>query len=531
MNVAGVALGRMRMLRNQLLRPSKRGPHPWLGPVLVVVVIVLMWSAFHAAFSAFEGSDEGAAAAADLLALVIGAGLVGLVVFDLHYAVSTLLLDSDLDLLRRAPLRAPALLAIKVVDALPRTTVLLVVLVVPAILAYSQIAPLPGWAWRLLPFQLAALWLIPLGLGLAIALVLLRRVPAARAREALGLLSTLTLTLLWLANAFLLPRVSPDPLDPTGLGALAPGHWLAQLSPAHWLAQALLAAHRGASALAWTASLKLVLGGVVAVALAIFVASRDLEPALARVAGGGAKRARAPRPHAWPAHSTFTALIARDGRLFARDWTVLSDVLTAALLWTLLPLVGAPLVNVSSTLLARSMLVALAVALGYEVAARSVPFERQAFAWVLVSPARPTVWVAAKLAGAALLSLPLLTIAAGSLALALNLGGWQWLLVLPGVLSALALSLSLGTWTGLRFADWRWSNPRAMLTIQGRLLATGWLVLQAALWIGLFAWIELQADRLPHGIAAWGPPLIVAPLTWALVRSAARRVSRLEWGV
>jgi len=204
-------------------------------------------------------------------------------------------------------------------------------------------------------------------------------------------------------------------------------------------------------------------------------------------------------------------------------------VLTAALLWTLLPLVGMPLVNFSSTLLARSMLVALAVALGYEVAARSVPFERQAFAWVLASPASPSVWVAAKLAGAALLSVPLLAIAAGSLALTLDLGAGQWMLVLPGVLAALGLSLTLGTWTGLRFADWRWSNPRAMLTIQGRLLATGWLVLQAALWIALFSWIEHETPRLPRGIAAWGPPLIAAPLAWALIRSAARRVSRLEW--
>ena len=111
---------------------------------------------------------------------------------------------------------------------------------------------------------------------------------------------------------------------------------------------------------------------------------------------------------------------ARDARLFTRDWTLLGDVLTAAALWTLIPLVGAPLHPSSSAALARAMLLALTVGLGYEVAARSLPFERQGLAWVRLAPIPAGRWVAAKLTGAFILSLPIMLVAVASLALAVN---------------------------------------------------------------------------------------------------------------
>src|SRR5205823_7514048 len=86
--------------------------------------------------------------------------------------------------------------------------------------------------------ELAALWAIPLALGLAVSLELLRHAPPQRTREAITVVATLTLTLLWVANAFLLPRIV-DPhqtlarhlrhrLTAAGEHACLPPAWMAR---------------------------------------------------------------------------------------------------------------------------------------------------------------------------------------------------------------------------------------------------------------------------------------------------------------
>jgi len=111
--------------------------------------------------------------------------------------------------------------------------------------------------------------------------------------------------------------------------------------------------------------------------------------------------------------------IARDARLFLRDWTMLSDVLMSAALWTLLPFVGLSLPAGRGPLVDGLALLALAVALGYEVAARALPFEREGGAWRRLAPVSAWRWTLAKLAGAALVAAPILLVA--SLAIALPL--------------------------------------------------------------------------------------------------------------
>ena len=156
-----------------------------------------------------------------------------------------------------APLSPRSLFLLKLADALIATSTLVLVFLAPALIAYGVIYRLPGWAWALIPVQLGALWTIPLGAGVALALLGVSRLPVRRARELLALLSTLTLTLAWLANAFLLPRLGgPDGSLPDSLARLAARPaGLAWASPTIWAARSLAAAARGDSAAAvWNAA-------------------------------------------------------------------------------------------------------------------------------------------------------------------------------------------------------------------------------------------------------------------------------------
>ena len=547
-----MARARATLLVRELTGAGARGAGSRGRPGLVIALTVALPLLFSFGAASFFGwiaaSGVDARGAAEPLALLVGAGLLALLVFELQNAVSVVLLDSDLELLRRAPLRPRALFGLKLGDAFGRSAPLIPAFLLPPLLGYGIAYPLPLWGWLLIPPALLALWAVPLGLAVALALLVVSHLRVARARAALALLAPLTFTVAWLANSFLLPRLPeageaiPSWLRPL----LAPGPPLAGLSPGAWVAGALAAAagHDAAGALAWSALLAL--AGIAAVGIAAAAAAFQLEEAQARVAAPRG-RARAPAPRRAPglagsavvraepagardhAPSVVGAYLARDRRLLARDPSVLADVLTSALLWTLLPYFNLALYGPPRLWVGRVMLVTLAVALGYEVAARAVPFEREGLPWMKLAPIRPQRWLAGRLSGVAALSLAVLGAAAGLIAIALHAGVRDWLEIASLVLPALAPSLVLGIRTGILYGNPRWTNPRAMLGTRGRVLATLLLGGQVILWSALGVALDASRPVVPGVIRLLVPSLLATAITVMALRSVLRRVEALEW--
>ena len=561
MNWAGVARGRLRLAWNTFLPPTRHGradarpSRPWLGATLALLLAALVCVTLAALFGQLAADGASQAEAGVALGLVLSAVVFGLLIFDLHEAVTTLTVDSNLELLRRTPISPPALFAFKLADALPRTSLLLITLAIPAVVAYQVFFPLSIWAWPLVAALLLALWAIPLGVGTALAIHLLRWVPARHAREALGLVSSITLFVLWLANSFLLPRLADTAGDPVaifhGLLRDAPGAF--RWSPGQWAARAIAGAAVGSRDGPARPAALVFAAAALSLLAAAFTAGKHLEIVQARIAAGvgprrprrrraserssgipplpeGAARAEALAPSGpAPGRRVIAAIVLRDARLFRRDWTVLGDVLTAAVLWTLLPLVAAPLYEASARGLARVMLLALTIGLGYEVAARALPFERAGLVWSRLSPVSTSRVIAAKLIGCAAVSLPLLAIAAASMAVALQLGPGELVGTLLVVVPALATSLSVGLWTGAVFGSPGWTNPRAMLTVTGRAMATLLLLAQAGAWLVLTTLAEAHRRSLPPGFLGWGPAVVAALLSAPPLRAAARRLASREW--
>ena len=536
---------RALLLRNAFARRggARANARAWLDVVLLLAFAALAWFALSRLFErmALDGVPLTDASAA--LGFLLTLAWIGLAVFDLNHAVSGLVLDSDLELLRRAPLRPAAIALLKLLDALPATGTLMLVLAGPAVAAFARAYPIGLAAWLLLPLQAAAVWAIPLALGLSLALLAVRVLPPRMARDAFGVSAAFTLTVLWLANLFMLPRVTAD------AGALAQPlvrlgyawqHVAAGL-PSFWWAEALrneaalaaLPAGDGAGPmivglLAWNALLITV--ALLSLAILAAVATHHLEPVLSAVADRPGRKlsARRDAPTARFGGGLIRAVLRRDAHLIARDWPVLSDVAIASLLWVLLPLVAVPLGDVGPASLAIAMVVTLAVALGYEVAARSVPFEREGLLWTRLAPVDPARWAIAKLLGAAAFAVPVLVFAALVVGTVLRPG---WASLAPATLvtlSALTTSLALGVWTGLRFGDPRWTNPRAMLRLGGRLLATIGVMVQLVGWL---VFLILTGPGGPaHGQPLWSllPPAIALSATAVLVRAAGRDLGRLE---
>ena len=77
----------------------------------------MVFATLHATFSHAGDLGLGEAGAQALLGALLAGALAGVLVFDLQYAVAAVLIDSDLELLRRAPLSARQLLGLKVIDS------------------------------------------------------------------------------------------------------------------------------------------------------------------------------------------------------------------------------------------------------------------------------------------------------------------------------------------------------------------------------------------------------------------------------
>jgi putative ABC exporter len=518
------------------LAPRRRGGRrpgvAWIGLGLALALGTLVYLALVGVFQTLAAGPGTPQVGVTLLALVLGTAFAGLIVFDLHDAVSTLVSDSDLALLRRAPIAPGTMLALKLVDAMPRTVPAVAGIALPAVLAYWSVYPPPPWAWLLLPPVIAALWAIPLGLGVATALLLLNLVPARRAREGLAMLATVTLLGVWVVNALVLPRLA-DFERTTGdwARALEGVGRAAAFSPGFWAARALTARSHGDVAAAWVAIAELAAAAVASLALARLAADRLLDGVQARVAVPGAarRRRRRPRPPAEaPAvpRPLLRAVIQRDARLYARDWATLADVLTATVLWTLLPLVAAPLFEAPVASIARVMLLALTVGLGYEIAARAIPLERRGLAWMRLAPVSGRAWMLARYISAGALAVTLFAFGAFATVGSLGVGESDLLELLALTVPALALALATGLWSGAAFGDPDWRSARGMLTLPGRMASSALLLAQAAGWLSVAGLADAHRDALPAFTAVWLPTLLAVPSSLLLLDDAARRLQR-----
>jgi hypothetical protein len=525
-------LSRVRLTRRAWTHRHARGG--WVRHPAVAVLVAAWMGGFvlaglRALFGALAAAGASPRELAALLALVLSATLAALVVFDVDDAVRTLVSDSDLELLRRSPIPPRTLLALKALDAAPRAAMPMLVLALPALVAFAAQGGGGPLFWAAAIVVLAALWVTPLSIGAALSLLVLRAVPAARAREALGLLATLTLTLLWAATAIVAPRVLQT--DPTALPGLraALARALENPGPAAAAAQAMAAAARGdvrsvARELGW-----LVAGAALATLAALAVAHAALPAVLDRLAGSGtrerpAARGAPSRPFAWRTRGIARAIVRRDGRMLRRSWTLLGDLAVASGLWTLLPLAGAARLELPWSPLARLMLLTISVGLGYEIAARSMPFERHAHYWSRLAPVEATRWLAGKLAGSALLAIPVVTAVGLSLAIARPIATEALGPAACLAIAALALSLASGLWAGVVFGDPEWINPRAMLRLSGRLMTSGLLLVEIGFWLGIAALLDLRTG------GRWGPiwagvPLIGAGLAIVPFRLASGRLA------
>ena len=476
MNLAGVARTRwIDMRRAFWSRGPRRG-------IVGIVLAVMIAGAFTLTLVMLFGALEREGATTESYARVLGwaftFAFVLLSLGDLLTVVSAAAAAPDLERLLAAPIRPRELLLLKFMETLPRTLGPVVAIALPAALCFA--AANGGVNPLVFAVALLTLWAVPLALGTALAIPLLRVAPVARLRESIALLATLAFIGGWLANTFWMPRLLVSTDMGARLRAIPP---LPAWSPATWAADALARpGERGLEALA-----ACVAAVIVALLLAFGVAERmlaRLQPGMAGAVGitvrGTSRRAA----------TLSGAFLRRDLALFTRDWPVLLDLVARLLLWTLLPL------------------------------------ERRSLAWARLSPVGGARWVLRRAFGVGGLAVAILLAGALVAGTALRLPPLDTLAAFAFALPAAATALGFGLLIGALLGDPEWRDPRAMLGPGGRTVSALVMLTQGGAWIA-------ASHALGPGPA--GPGWLVtlalggAFVAWVLVVITARTIERREY--
>lgn len=473
MNAAVLARTGWRLARRSLWSAGR--PRRELLPLVLVLGMLLAFGlTAHALFQMLADAQAPRAWAVRVLGWAFTLALLMLALGNLHVAVAAVVGAPDLERLRTAPISPRQLLALKLFQTLPRTLPPVLGIALPVGLAFS--ATYGGVNPLAFGCALLALWAVPLGLGSALALPLLRIAPATRLRESLAVLATVAFVAGWLVNAFWMPRLAEGAAGlSAGLRALpAPPAW----SPATWAALAVT----GAGGMAFAAAIGCLVAASVALALALAAGTRLLDVLQIRAEGAPGRVVRA---SARRAATLAQAFLRRDAALVARDWPVVLDALANLALWSLLPLAVLPLAPLPRQELARDMVIALSVSLGHDVAARALPLERASLAWARLSPVGGARWVRLRSLGVGGVTLGLQVVATALVSLAFGLRGPAVLDVLVFALAATAAATGTGLCVGALLGDPDWTDPRAMLGAGGRALSAVLLLTQAAVALAL----------------------------------------------
>lgn len=459
----GLRLGRRAILKGR--RPGREA--------VTIVLLVLLATALSLTLTSLLEGVANRPDADRIGSLVIGwtftiAGVLTLA-SALQETVGQLVTAPDLPLLRTAPIGASHLLAIKVAAVLPRTLFNVLGVALPAALAWATLHP--GTSPFGIALALVTLWAVATGAGVSLALPLLRLVPTTVVTPALHLLSTTGFVVAWLAQALIAPRVVTAALEGRFDAAL--------LAPPPAGSPATIAARLVTEGVRLPDLLACLTWSGASLALALVVANRLLDPLHERATLAPMRRVTVGEPR----RGLVRAFLVRDAALVLRDWTITLEALAQFAVWMLLPLAALPLVPLEPTVLARLMMVSLALSLGLDLAARALPLEHAALAWSRLTPVSPVRWILLRAVGVAVAGAIVLLVGWSVVAIALRLPPRAAADVLAFALGAATAAIGLGFALGAWFGDLEWRDPRLMLGHSGRMIGALVLLTLSSGWV------------------------------------------------
>ena len=471
------------------------------------------------------------------------------ITISIHY----LFISSDLPLLFSSPISENTIFTFKLIEAIFANSSFFFFVGMPTFIAYGIVTHASWFYYPLMIVNAIFFLTIPVSISFLGALLIVRIIPASRAREFMAILLAVVSLGIWLilqvvrASAF--DRSSPDfnPQNIEQLGKIS-NISLLNLLPSTWAARALKGFSELDYALIIFNFLPLLLLAYCLFHFCLKLSKNAFEKGLigSKQSVTVKKRigARKRKTGALPIFSNFFSsatgsILLRDFKLFTRDSRQFTNILMFAAMMIIFPFIQhSDQVDGEFSLYRPYLFIVLFGAMSaVQLSSRLIPLEMKSF-WItklVPQSGLRIIW------GKFLLSFSLSTILAWLAVLFISIYfGHPLRLQILALFATLALSgifSATGLLFGIYYAKFDWDHPKRMLTTTGGLLmslstflGTGILGGIVALIFVLGNFLELSAQFID--IAAAAAVIIIALIVVNIFNIvSARKLEKLEWSL
>jgi len=468
------------------------------------------------------------------------------ITISIHY----LFISSDLPLLMSSPISDDSIFTFKLVEAIFANSGFFLFIGIPILIAYGAVSQANWYYYPTMLLTSLCLLAIPISISFISALLIVRVIPANRAREIMAILLALVSLGIWLA----LQLVRASSFDQTS-NNFNPEHIqrLAHLShysvinllPSTWAARALTGIAHGQLLLFIINFIQLLF----LTGLLFFIAIKLSQYAFQKGFIHSTQTVTLRKKHSevstrfyvssrqGSALGIILAVFRRDVLLFIRDSRQFTNLLMFAGIMIILPLIQNENQMDSTFGFYRPyfFIVLFSSLLAAQTSSRLIPIEAKSF-WLTKLMPQPgwRIMLGKFLVGfisSTLLSWVAVMIISSYYAHDLRIK----ILALLTTLGLSAVMSSIGLWFGIHFAKFDWDHPKRMLTTSGGMLLSLSVILMVglviAVTVGVYFFAQfLQMSQQFIDVAAISINYILIAILIGLINfSSAKKLEKMEW--
>ncbi len=525
---------------------GKPGLRTWKLLVVTIVAIGVFWVVFYVFHALFrilgEAGEIGEQLSQLVLITIIHAIFLVAFTLDVATTMNMFFLSSDLTLLIPTPLSTTKIFLLKYIDALASSSLLSVVIGLPAAFAFGNVTCAPLIYYFCLLPTILLLLSIPVSIGTLIGIAISRFASPRRTKEVLALVSSLIGLGLWLGVQLLRQRVASgnvaDISNYSELLSRSLANPVIGKLPSTFAAKALIS-FSGPHLLDGALNLLFLLGLASSILMgSIQVAKKAYLTGWIRAlsaAPSTPKKRESNLLDPFIFLPAFERAVARTTlKTYLRDPQQVSQFATFAIMLFLIAILpGTSFVRGASTEIRLITAISyIGFICSFNLAMALMIIDGKSFWMIIASPVSPVRKVISKIVANLFFFIPILLALLVSLRISNQIASRTLALITPSVMAISIAGASLGSAIGLHYANWDWDNPKRMLKPGGRLIMLAVIFVFMALPNIL---LGLVGKEITASLALYINLIVTMPLAAILtvvsVVVCARKLSRMEWRV
>lgn len=547
---------KLLMTYNDFLKGEKKKKRRKLLAIAagIFLFIVLFQWIFQVFYVIFNHHEQGAIIVNNILSVFFFGFFVFLFVSGITLSIHNLFISNDLPLLLSFPFNTTTIFSYKIIETIFANSTFFLFLGTPIFIAYGVVTHATWYYYPVTMVIVLIFMALPISISFLLAILIVRILPAVRAKEIMvGLLGLVSFGI-WMALQIF--RVSQfdshshdfDAQQIESITQFVQSNAMSFL-PSTWTANSLVAFSTNTGKLILTQTLPLVL-----VSVAIYLIALKLAENLYRqgIIGSQFEVSRKKKksnnsvikktwqflPHRL-SNSVEGSVFLRDIKLLARDLRQLTNILLLIFMMTVFPLIqGRDTIDSSfGEYLPFTFIIFFSAMAASQLTSRIIPIEGKSFWIVMLTPQKISkIWVGKLLVGYLFNLLSVwLAVLVSSIYFQISFRIYIMAFI---VTSFTSLSFSVfGLTLGSIMPKFDWEHPKRMLSTGGLVTLTYGSIIFAGIWVGLISIIYyitpliISEIMIVDGIVILLCVIISCSTFIIGMNLSSKKLEKLEWNI